>query len=214
LIAGVAIATAAASALAAERPFIFTGRDPLPAPAVSQPVVMPRGEREGVGRVPSWPVIIGENFSSPMFYDLDGDGVMEVITTDRQYSYVFAADGSLWPGWPKSGGSDNIPAVADIDEDGSPEIFIASPGGPPRIRCFNADGTVRPGFPAALPYQNWLNVSCPAIADVDGDGHLDVGAAVRARRRVLRPFGQPSPGWPYYLADHAEHRLVRPAVPT
>jgi hypothetical protein len=181
--------TVASIARAADDPYVYTGLDPVP------PVTT--GELASPPRVPSWPATIGENFSSPMFYDLDGDGILEVITTDRQSTYVFAANGSLWPGWPRPGGSDNIPAVADVDEDGVPEIFITSPGAPPKLRCFHPDGTTQPGFPVNLPYQYWLNVSCPAIADVDGDGHLDVGAQSEPGVAFFDRFGQPLPGWPY-----------------
>ena len=147
-----------------------------------------------------------------MFFDLDGDGTMEVITTDRQSTYVFAASGMLLPGWPRSGGSDNIPAVADLDGDGAPEILVASPGAPPRIRCFNVDGTAQAGFPVSLPYQNWLNVSAPAVADVDGDGHLDVGAQSEPGVAFFDRFGQPLPGWPYLWTTTQNIVWSAPAV--
>jgi hypothetical protein len=60
------------------------------------------------------PAAIGENFSSPRFQDLDGDGVREVITTDRQSTYIFAADSSPWPGWPRSSLGYKPPAPAAI----------------------------------------------------------------------------------------------------
>jgi hypothetical protein len=204
----VAVTALVASAARAERPFIYAGEESRYAPAM----IADKSASAAQAPLSSWPAVIGENFSSPMFFDLDGDGVLEVITTDRQQTYVFAADGSLWPGWPKSGGSDNIPAVADIDEDGAPEILVASPGGPPRIRCFNIDGTVQAGFPAALPYQNWLNVTCPAVADVDGDGHLDVGAQTEGGVAFFDRFGQALPGWPYLWQTTQNIAWSGPAV--
>lgn len=197
----------ASSALASDRPFIWRGQDPqstASAGAIAAPAPATRR--------PGWPAAIGENFGSPTFADLDGDGVMEIITTDRQQTYVFAADGSLWPGWPRPGGSDNIPAVADIDEDGAPEILVASPGGPPKIRCFNSNGTIQAGFPVSLPYQNWLNVTAPAIADVDGDGHLDVGAQSEPGVAFFDRFGQALPGWPYLWQTSQNIVWSAPAV--
>lgn len=196
------------SARAADRPFIRTGEAPIPSetPAASDPSV------DGRDGFRSWPAVIGENFSSPMFYDLDGDGVMEVITTDRQSTYVFDASGNLLPGWPRTGGSDNIPAVADIDEDGTPEIFVASPGAPGKIRCFHRDGSIQPGFPVNLPYQYWLNVTAPAVADVDGDGHLDVGAQTEPGVAFFDRFGQPLPGWPYRWTTSQNIPWSAPAV--
>ncbi|MFN8179051.1 MAG: VCBS repeat-containing protein [bacterium] len=207
-LACVSLVLSSASLAKAEAPFIYTGEASRPAlnalPPASGPPVPP---------VPSssWPAAIGENFSSPMFFDLDGDGVLEVITTDRAQTYVFAADGSLRPGWPKPGGSDNIPAVADIDEDASPEILVASPV-PPRICCFNVDGTVQAGFPVSLPYRSWLNATCPAIADVDGDGHLDVGAQSEGGVAFFDRFGHPLPGWPYLWATTQNIAWSAPAV--
>ena len=197
----------ASSVLASDQPFIWLGQDSRTAQTAGEiPAPVP------AARVPSWPAVIGENFGSPTFYDLDGNGVMEVITTDRQQTYVFAADGSLWPGWPQAGGSDNIPAVADIDEDGSPEILVASPGAPPKIRCFNSDGTLQAGFPVSLPYQNWLNVTTPAVADVDGDGHLDVGAQSEPGVAFFDRFGQALPGWPYLWQTSQNIVWSAPAV--
>ncbi len=207
--------TAASPARSADRPFVLTGRDgplnPTEEPARGDlDVVSPTAETHRGAR--SWPVTIGENFSSPMFYDLDDDGAMEVITTDRQQTFVFDYAGNLLPGWPRTGGSDNIPAVADIDEDGTPEIFVASPGAPARIRCWHPDATTQPGFPVSLPYQYWLNVTAPAIADVDGDGHLDVGAQTEPGVAFFDRFGQPLPGWPYLWTTSQNIPWSAPAV--
>lgn len=172
-------------------------------------------ERHGTsapGPARSWPATIGENFSSPMFYDLNGDGRLEVIATDRGHAYVFDSSGVLLPGWPRVGGSDNAPAVADIDGDGSPEIFIASPDGPPKIRCFNTDGSVQTGFPVNMPWQTWLNVSSPVIADVDGDGHLDVGAQSETGVAFFDRHGLPLPGWPYRWTTSQNIVWSAPAV--
>lgn len=206
-ILGVILLFGASSVLASDRPYLWLGQDSRTPPTSGE---VPAPVR--ASSVASWPAVIGENFGSPTFYDLDGDGVMEIITTDRQQTYVFAADGSLWPGWPRAGGSDNLPAVADIDEDGSPEILVASPGGPPRIRCFNVDGSIQAGFPVNLPYQNWLNVTTPAVADVDGDGHLDVGAQSEPGVAFVDRFGQALPGWPYLWQTSQNIPWSAPAV--
>jgi hypothetical protein len=214
LLTSVMILTVTGVARAEDRPFICTGLEPAGEPTLAPTVgAGPAGTetplRDGER---SWPATIGENFSSPMFYDLNGDGTMEVITTDRSYTYVFNASGGLLPGWPRTGGSDHIPAVADIDEDGQPEIFVTSPGAPGKIRCFNIDGTNQAGFPVNLPYQYWLNVSCPAVADVDGDGHLDVGTQVESGVAFYDRTGHTLPGWPYLWSTSQNIPWSGPAV--
>jgi len=194
---------------AGQRPVVRTGFSPMEAPGPGAPTAWPGAAPAGTR---AWPAVIGENFATPMFHDLDGDGRCEVIASDRSSTYVFDASGALVPGWPRPGGSDHTAAVADIDEDGVPEILVASTGGPGKIRCFHPDGTVQPGFPVNLPYQYWLNTSAPAVADVDGDGHLDVGAQTEPGVAFFDRFGQPLPGWPYTWSTQQNIVWSAPAV--
>jgi hypothetical protein len=160
-----------------------------------------------------WPFALGENFGSPVLCDLNGDDIKEVITGNRSRLYVLDAAGNVLPGWPRTVGSvDNSVAVADVDEDGEPEIFVGAANSPPRLYGFNPDGTNVPGFPVNLPNTTWMNISAPAIADVDGDGHLDVGAQSERGVAFFDRFGAPLPGWPYLWQQQQNIVWSAPAV--
>jgi len=207
-LAGLIVAATAACASATEHPQAITVWPSSAPPPMTRPV--PRQAEPA--RVPDWWVDIGPNTSSPMFYDLDGDGVLEVITSDDYYTYVFNASGGLWPGWPQAGSGSvmGIPAVADIDEDGRPEILIGTRS--IQIICFNTDGTIQTGFPVGLPHGVWGGTSCPAVADVDGAGHLDVGAPSQLGVAFFDRVGHPLPGWPYLWDTPQNFAMAGPAV--
>ena len=61
------------------------------------------------------------------------------------------------------------PAVGDLDNDGSKEIVVGSKGR--QLWVLNADGSVRAGWPKALPAEV---VGSPAIGLIDGDAFPDI----------------------------------------
>ncbi|MBN1356175.1 VCBS repeat-containing protein [bacterium] len=147
----------------------------------------------------SWPAILDETYSSPFFADVTGDGIMEIIAGDRSDAYVYDIAGNLLPGWPKhvSGYIFNHGAVGDIDGDGAVEIAFGLVDVTPRLIVFESDGSLVPGFPVSLPRNSFLNVSCPVIADLDGDGEFDVGIQSDLGISFFNGQGQALPGWPY-----------------
>jgi|GEM_PF-6495532 outer membrane protein assembly factor BamB len=143
------------------------------------------GEREGSfddyieGFTNGWPPISIWSFalptpsdviSSAAVYDVDDDGIKEVIVgSDNDVLYALNGDdgSSLW----NFTAGDRIrssPALADIDEDGKKEVIFGSDDD--KIYAVNSeDGSL------LWSYETGGDVrSSPAIADVDGDCKLEV----------------------------------------
>jgi hypothetical protein len=157
--------------------------------------------------LPGWPVSVNNNNieGCPTLYDLDGDNVMEIIAAERRYPlgyvHVFELDGSEWGGnWPVE--MDHVPtctaSVADVDHDGSPEIFYMSYNS---MYLIDVDGTIAPGWPRGIAGANFSYQSA-ALADLDGDEDMEI--VVGAHRDaagcyVFHHDGTGYPGWPKLL---------------
>ncbi len=109
-------------------------------------------------------------------------------------------------GWPvQLEGLVNLssPAIADVNRDGRSEIFVGDNLG--KVYGWNGAGTPLSGFPINT---NDGSIYGPlALADLDGDGNLEIIAGTRAATQggpghvfIWRPTGQPYPGWPQAVA--------------
>ncbi len=144
-------------------------------------------------------------FSTPALVDLDGDGKLEIVAPAMdQYLYVFRYDGSQQSNFPvllrdmtrKEPVAERIissPAVGDIDGDGQIEIVVGTSevyGSTGRVYAVKPDGSFVPGWPIEalglmpdiLPYVGRGVPTNPALADVDGDGVVDI-----ATNSILAP---------------------------
>lgn len=123
--------------------------------------------------VTGFPVGFGTAVHAPVLYDLDGDGVPEIIeeftpgglcNENLTQLYVIKGNGIVMNGWPQPltyHGTGGKPAVADLDGDGFPEIFAASSTcyGDTGIRkgavlAWHGDGSLVNGFPVFFPKGN------------------------------------------------------------
>jgi MYXO-CTERM domain-containing protein len=168
----------------------------LPGFPVRQATVAPADQTESN--------VVDEGFlSSPALGDLDGDGDLEIVLGGMdQNVYAWQHDGSLAAGWPvtpiypgfEDVGSRIIssPALADLDQDGRVDVAIGTNetlngtyGATYAISGLGLDdprGAILPGWPVelfgaytqALPYVGEGVPGSPAIADMDGDGDLEV----------------------------------------
>ena len=155
--------------------------------------------------LPGFPLSLsnGNVESSPTLYDLDGDGQLEILSTQRAYPigylHVVEMDGSEWGGnWPVA--LSHVPtgtvAVADVDEDGEPEVFCMSYD---QMYLLKPDGSPESGWPRGIANANFSYQS-PALADLDGDGDLEITIACHkdaAGTYVFQHDGTLASGWPF-----------------
>jgi len=157
--------------------------------------------------LPGFPLSVNNNnlASCPTLYDLDDDGVMEIIAGERAYPigylHIFELDATEWTdGWPVE--LDHVPtgtaAVGDVDDDGSVEIFYMSYNS---MYLVDLAGHALPGWPKQIPSANFSYQSA-ALADLDDDGDLEIVVGAHkdaAGCYVFHHDGTTYPGWPKYL---------------
>jgi hypothetical protein len=124
---------------------------------------------------------------APVVTNIQGDDLPEIVVSlNDGCFYAFEADGAeLWHfnyTHNKAIMFASEAAVADLNQDGSPEIIFATYGDPDRHDSGNlvvlaADGSLLHDLPLPNPGHNGNGNGAPAaptIADLDGDGQLEI----------------------------------------
>jgi hypothetical protein len=180
--------------------------------------------------------------------DVDGDGSLEIlaslVTSDNTGGlYVWDRNGNVLPGWPQTNSSSspmfNAPIVVDLDGDGRNEIITSRQDefwsdelqqhfGYP-VQALRYDGTpvapmARPAFGAWSGADGTGASGNAAVADIDGDGRLELvwtevrdSAVLSLWPRVLvwdlmTPTSNAQP-WPMYRADARQSGVAQTVVP-
>lgn len=144
---------------------------------------------------------------SPAIADLTGDGTLEVIVGrgDDQVTVYSNTGEEIWTRNPFGDGEVRTLAIADLDNTGPLEIIVGrgSGGDYEQVNVLQADGTVRPGFPARRSGEagyGWgmynQNVT---IGDLNGDGQREIIAPTDTHYiTALDPNGNQLPVNPIY----------------
>ncbi len=113
----------------------------------------------------------GCNDVASLIYDIDNDGIPEVITPSSCNPTTFCFDGPTgnvkWAG--PTRGSDSPPTIADLDGDGKLEILHGEFWG--YVICLNADDGSKK-WEIEVDLNSWIQTA-PTIVDVNNDGQLD-----------------------------------------
>ncbi len=150
-------------------------------------------------------------YSSPAVGDIDGDGQPEVIASAYSIVSLNGATGALE--WRIASGHDRSQpsasnvgrtwpgiVLADVDQDGSPEIVTAHSGG--WVSVYTGQGYFEPGWPQR-PTTNELRGLL--VSDLDANGDLEIivtaaqGSAVNTW--VYEHSGALRSGWPQLNND-------------
>jgi len=158
--------------------FCPTGRPPIPPPSSWTHGFKGRswrdGIQEGVGKfitfIQLWSYVVGGAYTMrhPALEDIDGDGVVEVVTwsTDTLLYVISGVDGILKASWDTVGAQGNGVTVCDVDGDGLLEIFIGAKKD--AQYAFKPDGTL---VWSATGDFRWQGTS--TLRDIDGDGIIE-----------------------------------------
>jgi hypothetical protein len=126
-----------------------------------------------IPRQPGWPVAMGGgSFSSPLLVDLDAEATtLEVVSGcwDGKL-YAWSSGGDALPGWPVDVGGtiSTSPAAGDIAGDSRKEVVVVN-ANDQTVHAFDASGNEL--WQADVPMYGGTT---PVLADLDGDGPLEV----------------------------------------
>ncbi len=181
--------------------------------------------RANGSNVPGWPQATkAVAVNSPAIGDIDGDGLPEVVAgNDRiiennssaNYLFAWHADGTILPNWPvkydrQIGASSfgyGAPALVDLDQDGRADVIVTSDstfGSLSPLNAYKSDGSKVPGFPKPTLETGAFVSNTVAVADLDGDGLMEMAWLDVTARLYVWDLSAPSTAvapWPMFQHD-------------
>ncbi len=163
-------------------------------------------DRGPVVAYPDWPQLeSGSSDRGGIYCNLDADPELELVYCSSNRVFAWNIDATDVPGWPLyvTGYPFGAPAYGDIDGDGIGDIVVSTrigAGNDGRLYAFEADGTVKSGFPVTT---TGGATKTPTLGDLDADGALEIVIEERAYPTgyvcVYSGDGSVYPGWPQEL---------------
>lgn len=152
-----------------------------------------------------WPVSLNNNWvlSAPALSDLDGDGALEVVVSERDfptgYVHILKGDGSSFSSaWPVEldGTPAVTPSIGDMDGDGEKDIVIHSINS---RYILGLDGQPKPGFPLTTGPGQQHSYQSPLLIRFGNDNPLEIAGASHGDAPEYYIYGADGayrPGWP------------------
>ncbi|MBW8886485.1 MAG: VCBS repeat-containing protein [Fibrobacteres bacterium] len=179
--------------------------------ALASPLVLPEAAQAEAVSLPvlktTLPASWDESwFGSPVAYDLDGDGAMEIIAARHSVLYVWNAKGEI--AWRAAVGQNGVqeevhgsarqyagPVVGAFAPKGKGRIAVAYDN---KVAVYDEAGRVLPGWPQTFPGPA-SEIRSLAAADLDGDDTLEIVAVKSGAGPATMAWkldGSALPGWP------------------
>mgnify|MGYP006273400635 FL=1 len=179
------------------------GRVELVAPGRNGRLYVYRGDGQdaGGGSPILWTSDLSGPAAEPALADLDGDGLAEIIVTGRDGTFAFRHDGQvLWsnPAVASFFASQSLawggPSVGNLDLDPEPEIVVSATDD--ALYVLDHEGNVVFSDPLGTDFP-----TVPVLADLTGDGVLDVVVAESWTVKVIDVFNGGTVAWNRDLPD-------------